>query len=61
MPLRTASSSNNLGLDAAFQVHVQLGLRHAPDECVEIGVVRDGLHSDGQFARLRDRDIGRAG
>ena len=43
-----------LGLDAAFQVHVQLGLRQTADECVEIG------HSDDQFVRLRGWRIGGA-
>ena len=41
------------GLDAALQMHVQLGLWDAADECVE-------FHSDNQFVRCRDRDIRRA-
>ena len=43
------------GLDAAFQVHMQFGLRQAVDEGVQ------DRHSDRQFARLRDRRLSGAG
>ena len=47
-------SQQELRLNAAFQMHVQLGFRQTSDECVKID------HSDDQFARLRDNGIGDA-